>query len=79
MLKNKKKNLFLDILCFFAAKGIWPSYPLFMKHQVDDMGRYVFALNDTGIKDFCHGIFAIKSCFRPFKFPGKLWFLFFAI
>lgn len=56
---------YIDIICFFAAKGKWPFIPPFMQTQVNAAARTFFNQNDSSIKQFCQKWIQIKECFRP--------------
>lgn len=57
---------FIDIVCFFAAKGVWPFYPSVLQFQVNEMGKKLFTQSDDKIRQFCRGKFNFPdTCYRP--------------
>lgn len=57
---------YADIICFFAATGIWPHFPQYMQNSVNEMGQQIFSQSDEHIRNFCRGKFLLNAqTFRP--------------
>lgn len=50
-----------DIICFFAATGIWPHFPQYMQSSVNEMGQQIFSQSDDQIRNFCKGKFSFNA------------------
>lgn len=51
---SKRLNFALvDIICFYARFGRWPTYPFYLQQSVFWMSRLIFSMDDNGIRSFC--------------------------
>lgn len=59
--------LYVDIICFFAATGIWPHFPQYMQSSVNEMGQQIFSQSDEHIRNFCKGkfLFNAQHSYKP--------------